>query len=189
MGNVPQIAGRPVSRLTLGKGYTIKKSLGELDIHEYWKISDEYRFHNVSCKLQPELEKSIELVYDCDLFIQQGPSTSYVLSVFNKSFVDRRRRRRHRRCCRPSFVPTSFSLPSLPSSSLVVSSGLCFPPAGTRYNSKTARWAYHSRGNWRYSGPIMLSGSSISRSLKHRTASSSRATGVPTRPSGSTLLV
>jgi hypothetical protein len=116
MGNTAYTADPPVSRITLG-AFDAVKSCAEFDTDEYYTISDTYRFHHIVCRLQPGVPKGIELHYDVDLFIHQGPTTGYVLSVFSKAFVVCRRRRYRRLCRQSSFVPPSLSLPPLSSSS------------------------------------------------------------------------
>jgi hypothetical protein len=70
------------SRFTLGPCPFKFRSLGELNLEEYWDVSDEHRFFHVTWALQPEIPKGVEIIFDCDLFIQQGPCTCRVFAVF-----------------------------------------------------------------------------------------------------------
>ena len=78
----------PRARLTLGPCRVGIKKCIEFDMQEYWDISDNNRFFHLVWKTQPELKKSVEVIWDCELFIQQGPFTGDVFSIslmFNNS--------------------------------------------------------------------------------------------------------
>jgi hypothetical protein len=79
MGNTA--ATNDVERLTLGPCNANYRFLGELGMEDYWELSDSLRFFHVVWEVQPESKKGLELCFDVDLFIQEGPKTGGVLSA------------------------------------------------------------------------------------------------------------